>query len=506
MERLFSPCTRLHDILESQGRLEPFREDYPEDFQELKLDVSTKELLSAERAFIYANLDALFGNQNTVAWLTPHAAVVRNHGIAVIAWLRLNVTRRLDVTRCFRFNADGTDIVAVARSSEHLLEIRDIVVRLLAMSEVHQLILFNWTHDALIDAPILEYLMEQCQSVEALTLENLIMDEDHCHVLDVYSRPDLEIVLRSCKITSAGAGALAQVLGRNQGPTELDDCCVDNFVLANGLRGNSRLQSLSPRLSDDLEVRKRQVLAIAGALRENKGLFELNLRYTRMTDDMWAPVCDSLMTHPTLEVLDLRWNFMNAALVPAVLESRVHALGDMMKTNMSIRKIQWDACYSQHELFRRSVIPYLETNRFRPSVRAIQKTRPITYRVKVLERALLSARTDINKFWMLLSGNAEVAFPSGTTTIAATTLPDTPTTAAATSTANVTAVATSLMSALTTTAAGSLPIAAAASTNATSAAPLSDVLAFASTATAASVATLPAGQKRKSPHENPTRD
>jgi hypothetical protein len=51
MERLFSPCTRLRDTLE----LEEF-------FEELNLDVSTEELLSAERAFTYADLYAMLGN------------------------------------------------------------------------------------------------------------------------------------------------------------------------------------------------------------------------------------------------------------------------------------------------------------------------------------------------------------------------------------------------------------------------------------------------------------
>jgi hypothetical protein len=59
------------------------------------------------------------------------------------------------------------------------------------------------------------------------------------------------------------------------------------------------------------------------------------------------------------------------------------------------------------------------TNRLRPRLLAIQKTRPITYRAKVLGRALLAVRTDPNRFWMLLSGNPEVAFPSTTATIAA---------------------------------------------------------------------------------------
>jgi hypothetical protein len=58
-------------------------------------------------------------------------------------------------------------------------------------------------------------------------------------------------------------------------------------------------------------------------------------------------------------------------------------------------------------------------------VRAIQKTRPIAYRTKVLGRVLLAVRTYANSFWMLVSGNAKVAFPSTTVTIEAATNPST---------------------------------------------------------------------------------
>jgi hypothetical protein len=64
MERLFSPCTRLHDILESQGRLGIF-EGRRQVLQELNLDVSTEELISTERAFTYAGLYAMLGNEDT---------------------------------------------------------------------------------------------------------------------------------------------------------------------------------------------------------------------------------------------------------------------------------------------------------------------------------------------------------------------------------------------------------------------------------------------------------
>jgi hypothetical protein len=269
--------------------------------------------------------------------------------------------------------------------------------------------------------------MEQCQSLKVLTLQYLELDENHCRVLGAYSRPGLKIELIHCTFTSAGTIALGEVLGRNQGPTSLDWCDIDDYVLANGLRGNSRLKSLVPHFSaNSLEDNNRQVLAITDALRENKGLIELNLRSGLfcVSNEIWHAICDSLKAHPTLKVLHLRTTFANDSVAPAVLKTRIQALVDMLKVNMSIHTIHLDSRYSQHELFRGSVIPHLETNKLRGRIRAIQRTLPITYRAKVLGRALVSARAVVNSFWMLLSGNAEVAFPStATRTMLVTNLP-----------------------------------------------------------------------------------
>jgi hypothetical protein len=100
-----------------------------------------------------------------------------------------------------------------------------------------------------------------------------------------------------------------------------------------------------------------------------------------------------------------------------------------------------------------------ETNQLRPRVRAIQITRPIPHRAGVLGRALLAVRSDANSFWMLLTGNAEVAFPPRTATIAvAASLPTSTTAAAITNVAA--AVTASAKLALTNSATASLPTAA----------------------------------------------
>jgi hypothetical protein len=424
MESLFSPCTRLRDRLETDFHISL------EELQELNLDVPTEELLSARRAFAYADLYAMLANENAVLWLTPHAAVMPGAGKGMYYCMQL------DVQPCrFSFSADGKVMHALASSPEHLLEISDVVIRLLAASVVHSVRLGKWDSDdyAVINAPTLEYLMEKCQGLKDLSLEDLELDKNHCRVLGADSRSDLEIVLGDCRLTSAGTAALTEVLGRNQGPTKLDLCYMDNSVLANGLRGNSRLKSFEPRISMNVEVGKQEVLAIACALKENKGLVDLDLRYDfMMSNETWDAVCDSLKTHPTLQFLDLRsrWAHRRAPLSPAMIKYRLQALVGMLKVNVTIHTMNLGSgLHDQNFIYRGSVIPYLATNKFRPCLRAIQKTLPLSFRAKVLGRALLAVRTNANSLWMLLSGNAEVAFPSTIVTATLATNLPTPATA-----------------------------------------------------------------------------
>ena len=438
MERLFSSSTRYRDILNANEEIK----GRPDGLRELNLDVSFEELLSVKRAFTYADLYAMLGRQNTVAWLTPHAAVMRRGWMASVFSFR-----EFSVGDYYRFscNIDDNHITAAASSSEELLKICDVVLRLLAASVAHSVILCNWTcpGDASIKATSLAYLIEHCQSLRDLKLEGIPLDETQCRALGAYSRPGLEIMLTNCAITRDGTSALAEALGCNQGPTRLDGCDIDYSVLASGLRGNSRLKLFRALISNNRDVGNQALLAIAGALRENKGLINLELLTGRLTMNKktWDAVCDSLKTHPTLVVLTLR---SDAPVAPAVVKPRIKALLKMMKMNMSIHTMRLAASVSEHKLFRESVIPYLKTNRLQPRIRAIQKARPIAYRAKVLGRALVCERTNANSFWMLLSGNSEVAFPptAATTTLAVDLLTPGTVEAEADATSNATAAVT----------------------------------------------------------------
>jgi hypothetical protein len=89
------------------------------------------------------------------------------------------------------FDADGKVLDGFARSPEHLLEICDVIARLLAARVVESVCPDNvWGSgdNVLINAPALAHLMEQCQSLKALTLTDLEMDEHQIRVLGAYSR------------------------------------------------------------------------------------------------------------------------------------------------------------------------------------------------------------------------------------------------------------------------------------------------------------------------------
>jgi hypothetical protein len=213
MERLFSPCTYYFEMLVHQGRIESFT-DPPGGLRELSLDVSTEELLSAERAFTFADLYAMIGNEDTIVWLTPHAAVMSGRLRGIRPWSSPERPCRS------YFRADGKELFALAPSPEALSEICDVVLQLLAASVVRSVHIHKLdSHGgSLFNAPTLAYLMGQCQSLKALSLESLKLDENQIRVLGAYSRPDLEIELIACKATSATTSTLAEVLGRNQGP------------------------------------------------------------------------------------------------------------------------------------------------------------------------------------------------------------------------------------------------------------------------------------------------
>jgi hypothetical protein len=187
----------------------------------------------------------MLGDGETVAWLTPHTAVAREgRKVVYYYWRQLEGFMQL-LFQCRRQRYSRLGSLPRAFIGD-LRCCSSIVGR---ASVVHSVMLhkYGFRDGALFNAASLAYLMEQCQCLKTLSLVGLTsLQEDHIRVPGTYSRPGLEIELKSSQIVGAAAVVLAQVLGRNQGPTKLNCYDFDNSVLADGLRGNSRLKCQQP--------------------------------------------------------------------------------------------------------------------------------------------------------------------------------------------------------------------------------------------------------------------
>jgi hypothetical protein len=196
-------------------------------------------------------------------------------------------------------------------------------------------------------------------------------------------------------------------------------------------------------------VTKKNSLQSLAPSKENKGLEYLTLRRSDFTGnanvecwDSVVQVCDSLKTHATLQVLNLgEIHRLGETLTPAVPRSRIQPLVDMMKVNMSIHTIHLDSLASTCRYTQYIWIPLLTGNTSFTERRSSRISSGSGYsrmpsrklaQLHTVPRALLAVRSNRNRFWMLLSGNAEIAFPSKTTTIAiAANLPPAPATVGA---------------------------------------------------------------------------
>jgi hypothetical protein len=79
----------------------------------------------------------------------------------------------------------------------------------------------------------------------------------------------------------------------------------------------------------------------------------------------------------------------------------------MMQQNTVLQTIHLSEDERDEQIYTEEIHPYLETNRYRPRVLAVKKTKDRPFREKVLGRGLYSVRRNPNLVWMLLSENVD---------------------------------------------------------------------------------------------------
>jgi hypothetical protein len=147
---------------------------------------------------------------------------------------------------------------------------------------------------------------------------------------------------------------------------------------------------------------------------------KLDLNHRPISDENWTILCQSLKGHPTLTTLDLRSTrprrvLLNGARIEISDEQkaqRMRVLAETVKENRVLLTIDLEGYEKDAQIYA-EILPYLETNLYRPRVLNIKKA-DIALRRALLGWALQtkSVRNKSNLLWMFLSGNQDVVLQS----------------------------------------------------------------------------------------------
>jgi hypothetical protein len=291
------------------------------------------------------------------------------------------------------------------------------LIRLLAISEQRDVYLqgSSRTQSPLDGASLSHFFEHGREHLRAVTLRSMIFNEEHVRVLAAPPQQKLQLALRDCKFSDGDASknVLLQWLQSGQGPTELYRCVLDSNVVADALRGNSRLRRLLLCLEKASTAGSPELSLIFRALAKDRGLTEFDAFWYSIGDENWTLLCQSLQNHPTLTSLGLACTGPKLPTEKTEMSierkiSRTRALADMLQTNTILHTIRLFPGEYDERIYTESIEPRLETNMYRPRVLAVKKEaddRP--YRQKVLGRALNCVKSNPNLVWMFLSGNVD---------------------------------------------------------------------------------------------------
>jgi hypothetical protein len=226
-------------------------------------------------------------------------------------------------------------------------------------------------------------------------------------------RLDVGVVLCYCGLSNDATGAFDECLQSGRGPVELFGCNIDIPTLARALTGNSRVTKLKPYHPYPMGTNDVDVAILVAALANNRGLVNLDLQYSYISDDNWIILCESMKAHPTLTNLDLFYTSPGSPTNVRIVQTddqkahRTRLLAEMMQENTSMHTVELSDNEREEKIYTEEILPYLETNRYRPRVLAIKKTIARPFREKVLGRALFCVKSNPNLVWMFLSENVD---------------------------------------------------------------------------------------------------
>jgi hypothetical protein len=422
MEDFFAPSTRLRDLYHAR---EPDDEDEDNDGDEddeSSIDSSTEremnslvelELVtgsSAEDILLYREFkwgDFYSWARGKIVWISPHVFFDLTGSFDIMDFesdyrffLAVGIVPNEEDT-----SEESKSLYLCASSTAHSTVASYILLQLLTTCESREVSLRAHC-EFQIPGLAFSHFLVQSHNLRVLRLHNRRLDTCHCRAMDALTRTDLQIDLIDCQPTESGKIVLLESIRQNRGPTQLSRCRIDTRGLADALRGNSSVSSLSPHLRYSDQDR----LVLVQALAETEGLVTLHLDIVPITDTIWIALWRSVARHPTLEkiVLPHRTDFTwKDGTTDAQQTLRMQAMVDALRINTVLHTVELNRDHFDQEILDSTVYPLLLANRYRPRVRAIAKKKGPGRRM-LLGRALGSVSSDPSLIWMFLSGNANV--------------------------------------------------------------------------------------------------
>jgi hypothetical protein len=258
----------------------------------------------------------------------------------------------------------------------------DFLVRLLATSEPCDVYIrgsHNEVPPPMSGQTLSVFFQESRSCLRKVFLSRMSLTEDQCRALATMSRLDVELDMFNCSLADDAAGAFIGCLRSENGPIELDRCQIDSQILASALTGTSRVTTLHLQLlyrNGDIYHGR-----VFRALTNNRGLLDLVLQHSSISNENWSVLCECLQAHPTLTSLDLRDTRQARPLFGNKIElsdeekaHRTRAIAEMMQNNTALNSIDLSADERDQQIYTDWILPRLEMNIYTPRVLAIMKT------------------------------------------------------------------------------------------------------------------------------------
>jgi hypothetical protein len=354
IEALFRPTTRFRDS---------HRNRRPSYMTELELlpGLTVEDVLAA--GVTWKDFQR-FLRDNKIVWMTPDVYVCSQYLYAENYPAFLGLGDDEDIT-LFVHVTPGTAASAATATCGFL-------VRLLATCESHGVSISGRYHTlpSHLSGAGLSLLFQESQScLRQVTLYKIALSGDQCRALATMSRLDVELKMIYCSLADDAAGAFVECLHSDRGPVKLKHCDIDFRVLASALTGTSRVTKLQPGFGHSNDAGTAVLVA---ALANNRGLEELDLEDNPISDDNWRILCESMKAHPTLTSLGLRDTLPRRSpiggrtvLTDDQKAHRSRLLAETMQHNAILLSINLPEDERDEQIYTESILPYLETNRYR---------------------------------------------------------------------------------------------------------------------------------------------